>query len=98
MNRGFGIYQDEGEEVALRILPHGAKEAMGWRFHPTQSLEPQDDGAVIVRFTAGGMRELAWHLFTWGDKVEILGPERLRTVMRQELAAAIRAHAKDSGS
>jgi len=44
------------------------------------------------------MRELAWHLFTWGDKVEILGPERLRTVMRQELAAAIRAHAKDSGS
>lgn len=97
MNRSFGIYQDEVEDVVLRVRPHGAEEAMGWRFHPTQSLEPQDDGTVIVRFTAGGMRELAWHLFTWGDKVEIVGPERLRTVMRQELAAAARAHTQDSG-
>ncbi len=92
MNRSFGIYQDEVEEVVLRILPHGADEAMGWRFHPTQSIEPQDGGSVIVRFTAGGMRELAWHLFTWGDKVEIIAPQRLRSVMREELAAAARAH------
>ena len=92
MNRSFGIYQDEVEEVVLRILPHGAQEAMGWRFHPTQSIEPQGGGSVIVRFTAGGMRELAWHLFTWGDKVEIIAPQRLRSVMREELAAAARAH------
>lgn len=92
MNRSFGIYQDEIEDVALRILPHGAEEAMGWRFHPSQTLEPQDDGAVLVRFTAGGMRELAWHLFTWGDKVQILAPERLKTVMRQELTLAMKAH------
>ena len=92
VNRSFGIYQDEVEEVVLRIFPHGAQEAMGWRFHPTQSIEPQADGAVIVRFTAGGMRELAWHLFTWGDKVEIIAPQRLRSVMRQELAVAARAH------
>ncbi|MBA4013144.1 MAG: DNA-binding transcriptional regulator [Phenylobacterium sp.] len=92
INRSFGIYQDEVEEVVLRILPHGAEEAMGWRFHPTQSIEPQDGGSVLVRFTAGGMRELAWHLFTWGDKVEIIAPQRLRSVMREELAAAARAH------
>ncbi len=93
MHRSFGIYQDEVEEVALRILPHGAEEALGWRFHPTQRVEAQEDGSVLVRFTAGGMRELAWHLFTWGDKVQILGPERLRTMMREELAVALRAHA-----
>ena len=92
VNRSFGIYQDAVEEVVLRIFRHGAEEAMGWRFHPTQSLEPQADGSVIVRFTAGGMRELAWHLFTWGDKVEIIAPQRLRSVMREELAVAARAH------
>ena len=75
------------------VLPHGAEEALGWRFHPTQSVEAQEDGSVLVRFMAGGMRELAWHLFTWGDKVQILGPERLRTMMREELAVALRAHA-----
>ncbi|WP_312160539.1 YafY family protein [Phenylobacterium sp.] len=92
MNRSFGIYQDEIEDVVLRVFPHGAEEAMGWRFHPTQSIEPQPDGSVLVRFTAGGMRELAWHLFTWGDKVEIIAPQRLRSVMREELAVAARAH------
>src|ERR1019366_2619022 len=33
-NRSFGIYQSDVENVVLRILPHGAEEALGWRFHP----------------------------------------------------------------
>jgi predicted DNA-binding transcriptional regulator YafY len=41
------------------------------------------------------MRELAWHLFTWGYKVEILGPESLRRMMQGELAAAMRAHVQN---
>jgi predicted DNA-binding transcriptional regulator YafY len=90
--RSFGIYQDAVEEVVLHILPHGAEEALGWRFHATQALERQADGSVIARFRAAGMRELAWHLFTWGDKIRILAPERLRTQMTEELAAAARAH------
>lgn len=92
MNRSFGIYQDEVEDVVLRVLPHGADEAMGWRFHPTQVLDPQEDGSVMVRFTAAGMRELAWHLFTWGDKVQILEPNRLKSAMREELTTALKAH------
>jgi predicted DNA-binding transcriptional regulator YafY len=37
------------------------------------------------------MRELAWHLFSWGDQVEIVGPERLKAMMREALEAATRA-------
>jgi predicted DNA-binding transcriptional regulator YafY len=91
-NRSFGIYQDDVEHVRLLVKPHGAEEAMGWRFHPTQELTPQEDGTVLVNFEAAGMRELAWHLFTWGDKVEILGPQRLKEMMLSELAVAARAH------
>ena len=90
-SQSFGIYQDEIEEVVLRVAPDGAPEARGWRWHPTQSLEDQPDGGVVVRFRASGMRELAWHLFTWGDQVTIVEPERLKTAMAQELAAAGRA-------
>jgi predicted DNA-binding transcriptional regulator YafY len=90
--RSFGIYQDAVEDVVLHILPHGAEEALGWRFHATQVLEPQADGSVIARFRAAGMRELAWHLFTWGDKIRIVSPARLRDQMAEELAAAARAH------
>jgi predicted DNA-binding transcriptional regulator YafY len=70
-SRSFGIYQDAVEDVVLHILPHGAEEALGWRFHATQVLEPQPDGSVIARFRAAGMRELAWHLVTWRDAIEI---------------------------
>ena len=90
-SQSFGIYQDEIEDVALRVSPEGAQEARGWRWHPTQTLEEQADGGVIVRFRASGMRELAWHLFTWGDRVTILGPQRLKAVMAGELAASQRA-------
>jgi len=89
--KSFGIYQDQVEAVELRITPQGAAEARGWRWHPTQTLTDQPDGSVRVRFEASGMRELAWHLFTWGDQVEIIGPDRLKTVMAEELAAAERA-------
>jgi len=90
-SQSFGIYQDEIEDVVLRITPEGAAEAKSWRWHPTQSFEDQSDGGVIVRFRASGMRELAWHLFTWGEQVQILAPERLKAVMAGELAAAGRA-------
>ncbi|MBC1181306.1 WYL domain-containing protein [Brevundimonas sp. WCHBH090558] len=90
-SQSFGIYQDEIEDVVLRIAPEGAAEARGWRWHPTQSFENQPDGGVIVRFRASGMRELAWHLFTWGEQVQILAPQRLKAVMAGELAAAGRA-------
>jgi predicted DNA-binding transcriptional regulator YafY len=89
--QSFGIYQDAIEDVVLKITPEGADEARGWRWHPTQTVEDQPDGGVAVRFRASGMRELAWHLFSWGEQVQIVAPERLKAVMAEELAAAQRA-------
>lgn len=98
-SRSFGIYQDAVEEVVLRVGPgEKAEEARAWRWHPTQVLEDQADGGVIVRFTASGMRELAWHLFTWSGAVSILAPERLKQVMSEELAAARAALERSSGA
>lgn len=87
-SQSFGIYQDQIEDVALHITPGAADEARGWRWHPTQSVEDQADGSVIVRFKASGMRELAWHLFSWSGQARIIQPERLRQVMADELAKA----------
>ncbi len=93
-NRSFGIYQDGVEDVELTILPVGqaVDEARVWRFHPTQTLSDNPDGSLTVRFSASGMRELAWHLFTWGEGVRIEGPQRLKQAMQEALAAAQRAH------
>lgn len=96
VDRSFGIYQDEVEAVRLRIRPHGAEEARGWRFHSTQTLTEEPSGSVLVEFHASGMLELAWHLFSWGDKVEILAPQRLRDLMAEQIELARRALASTS--
>jgi predicted DNA-binding transcriptional regulator YafY len=95
-DESFGIYQDDTQDVALRILPDSAEGALRWRFHSDQTLEQQADGSVLVRFRASGMRELAWHLFTWGDQVEVLAPDILRSTLVEQIELAHRAHASGS--
>ncbi|MFZ5718244.1 MAG: helix-turn-helix transcriptional regulator [Pseudomonadota bacterium] len=94
-DESFGIYQDDTHDVALRVLPHGADDARRWRFHARQRLEEQADGSIVVRFRSSGMRELAWHLFTWQDKVEILEPPALREMMSDEIEIARRTHVRN---
>jgi predicted DNA-binding transcriptional regulator YafY len=42
------------------------------------------------------MLELAWHLFTWGDKLTIVAPQILKDTLVEQIAIAARAHASDS--
>lgn len=95
-DESFGIYHDTVEDVVLEITPQGAEDALRWRFHANQQVEPSKDGGVVVRFRASGMRELAWHLFTWGDKVRVRSPEILRRTLLEEIETARRTHASDS--
>jgi predicted DNA-binding transcriptional regulator YafY len=91
-DESFGIYHGAVEDVVLRIRPDRAEDALRWRFHSTQTVRPEADGSVIVAFRAAGMLELAWHLFTWGDGVEIVAPAGLRQLMVDELQKALKAH------
>jgi predicted DNA-binding transcriptional regulator YafY len=90
--RSFGVYQGDVEDVRLRISGDGAADALRWRFHPDQALHADGQGRVEVRFRASGMRELAWHLFSWGRAVEILEPESLRLELVTLLSAALERH------
>ncbi len=82
-NRAFGVFQNEEEfgEVVWRFSPHAAAHARGFEFHPAQVMEDQPDGSLIVRFSAAGHLEMAWHLYAWGHDVEVLAPERLREMV-----------------
>lgn len=80
-SRMFGVFDEEPFDVVLRFSPDAAEDARQFMFHPTQMMEDEPDGSVIVRFHAGGAREMVWHLFTWGDSVEILAPSHLQELM-----------------
>jgi predicted DNA-binding transcriptional regulator YafY len=89
--QSFGVFQEEPFDVVLQFTPEAAEDAARWQFHPSQRVSQDADGSVIVRFRAGGIQEMCWHLFTWGEAVTILEPEELR-VRLADLAATTAAH------
>ncbi len=91
-DESFGIYHDAVEDVVLRIDASRAEDALHWRFHGNQQVRTLPDGRVEVAFRASGMLELAWHLFTWGEAVEIVSPPSLKATMVAELEKALSRH------
>lgn len=84
----FAVWRDERQEVTLRVPASSAARARIWRFHRLQQVEELDEGGLRIRFTTGGIRELAEHLFTWGGELVIEGPDALIDVMRERIDAA----------
>ncbi|SIS74521.1 helix-turn-helix transcriptional regulator [Phaeovulum vinaykumarii] len=80
--RAFGSYFDEAEfgPVVWRFAPEAAAVAREFIFHPAQEMTDQADGSLVVRFCAAGHLEMAWHLYQWGDAVEVLAPPALRAL------------------
>lgn len=89
--RSFGTFQEEPFDVVWRFIPSVAAKAREFVFHPSQTFEDEPDGSLIVRFRAGGALEMCWHLFTWGDQVEVLAPDRLREMLAMQCEAALGA-------
>lgn len=87
-SQSFGVFQETAEEVTLRVLPEAVTIATRYRFHTSQRIEYQADGSMLVHLYAGGLLELAWKLFRWGDGIEIVRPERLKAIMKEALAKA----------
>lgn len=73
----FGVFHEEPFAVVWRFAPRAAETAAEFVFHPGQEQERQPDGGLVVRFRAGGLLEMAWHLLAWGDAVEVLEPRAL---------------------
>ncbi|MBY8823369.1 WYL domain-containing protein [Sphingomonas colocasiae] len=81
--KGFGSYVSAQEfgEVIWRFRPDAAAHARRYVFHPTQTTQEAEDGSLIVRFHASGHLEMTWHLYSWGDAVEVVAPQALRELV-----------------
>lgn len=86
--QSFGIWREDTHPIVLRVFPEAAPRAREWQFHPRQDVENVADGGLLIRFSAGGLREIAEHLFQWAGELVIEGPEELKEVMRERIALA----------
>lgn len=81
--KGFGSFENSAEhgDVVWRFSPKALPHARRFVFHPSQVVEEEADGSFLVRFRASGHLEMCWHLYAWGDSVEVLQPARLRELV-----------------
>ena len=92
--RSFGTFQERPVNVVLRFDARAAPDAAVFLFHPDQVIEGNRDGSLTVRFSAGGIDEMCWHLFTWGESVTIEKPARLRRRLAA-MCASLAAHHRE---
>lgn len=81
--KGFGSFESAAEhgDVVWRFSPEAAPYARRFVFHPTQVIEEEAGGSILIRFQASGHLEMCWHLYSWGQAVEVLQPARLRDMV-----------------
>ena len=94
--RSFGTFQERPASVVLRFSGSAVRDAKGFVFHPAQTMRTHEDGTLTVRFRAGGIDEMCWHLVTWGDQVVVEQPLRLRRRLA-EMCSALAAHHGEEG-
>lgn len=82
----FGSFGEDPVNVQWRFHPD-APEPEKWTFHPTQRVEKEPDGTVVVRFRAGGLDDMARHVIGWWDWIQVDKPKALRkAVLKMRLA------------
>ena len=90
-SRSFGTFQEKPVTVVLRFAACVVDDVAEFVFHPDQTMDRNDDGSMTVRFTAGGVQEMCWHLITWGTTVTVEQPACLRNRLA-EMCVTLAAH------
>ncbi len=76
---GLGI--EAQREALARFAPAAAQQVRETLFHSDQKEEELEDGSIVIRFKAAGHLEMAWYLYQWGDKVDVIKPEPLKRLI-----------------
>ncbi len=79
--RSFGTFQEDPVAARLRFAAQVSDDVNHFIFHPDQTVTRNTDGSLTVRFAAGGLDEICWHLVTWDTHVTVDEPAHLRQRM-----------------
>ena len=85
VSKSFGVFHEEPSNIVLQFRPETRNDVMNFHFHSSQTIRERKDGFIEISMTAGGLRELCYHLFTWGAYVKIIKPAKLRNMYKAML-------------
>jgi predicted DNA-binding transcriptional regulator YafY len=91
MKGSFRAVRGDGDhDVVLRFAPEVAGRIAEKQWHPSQVLEPQTDGSLIVRFRLTSLVEVKRWVMYWGQECEVVEPPELRGTIDQSVSAMLR--------
>jgi len=97
LERGWQLQADASQEhVVLRFDKSIAAWIVGCKFHPHQKISMERDGSVLFEVTVAGVDEIKHWILSYGDKVEVLGPESLRASVADSCSRMARMYALES--
>ena len=84
----FGVHWGPEEtEVRIRFAPAAADYVRERQWHPTQAIDEQADGSLILTLTVNHLLELRRWILSWGDAARVLAPvslaEEVRAIARR---------------
>ena len=91
LRSNFGIWYEAPVDVVIRFEKTVVPSIESRQWHPTQSMQMQDSGDLILKMRLGPSKELIAWILRWAEFAEVLEPESLR----QEVGATIRRMAKN---
>jgi predicted DNA-binding transcriptional regulator YafY len=81
----FGLFSGNPENVKLKFSAQVRIHIEGRHWHSSQSFHDDDDNSLILNLTVGLSPELISWIFSWNEYVEVLAPEKLRSIMAEKL-------------
>ena len=76
---------DETIAVALRFSPKVSPLLTEQIWHPQQKATKDPDGSLLLEFPAADFRELVKIILSHGAEVQVIQPEELKNLVRQEI-------------
>ena len=83
------VWTGAAVNVAVWLAPSVGWKAAEWRLHADQVVEPQGDGAVVVRARVAGVTEATRWVLGWGAAARVLEPPELLDCVVAELSGAL---------
>ena len=86
------IADQELVDVRLRFAPAVASRVTEATWHPTQRARLEPNGSLLWEATVSGTIEIRLWILSWGDDVEVLAPDSLRSDVAATLTRAQRRY------
>ena len=88
------VVKGEVKTIRLKFAPQIARIMEETVWHPSQVLEKQSDGSVIMTLRVTDTVELNSWILGWGEKVEVLEPAEIREKMVRTAKAMLDVYQK----